>query len=184
MKKTFIFMSVAITALTFAACAGQGNSKSENNEDSVTVAATQDSASVNEEVAEEATVAEPVLNASLFGKWSNHNDPMIYMVLAETKGTYDGYKGFGYLAASNDYYENEFTLVFTSLTPDGDNIKVHYNKMESYNTGDPDDLGGDDYGEWVEEKVGEGDLVLTPQGNKVKIQSKESRIKNATLSKA
>lgn len=126
---------------------------------------------------------EATLNTALFGSWSNNNDPNIYMVLAEKFGTYDERKGYGYLSAANDYYEYDFLLVFTSITPDGDNIKVHYDKMESYCTGDPDDY--DSESEWVEEKAGEGDLILIPQaGNKLKIDCPEKRIKNKVLSKS
>ena len=128
---------------------------------------------------------EATINTALMGRWSNNNDPSIYMVLAEKSGTYDEHKGYGYLTAANEYYEYDFILVFTAITPDGDNIKVHYNKMESYCTGDPDDYDSEGAGEWVEEKVGEGDLTVIPQsGGKVKIDSTEKRIKNKLLSKS
>jgi len=128
---------------------------------------------------------EATINKALLGRWGNNSDPSIYMVLAEKSGTYDERKGYGYLTAANEYYEFDFLLVFTSITPDGDNIKVHYNKMESYCTGDPDSYDSEDAGEWVEEKVGEGDLIVIPQaGGKVKIDCTEKRIKNKLLSKS
>lgn len=122
------------------------------------------------------------LNASLLGRWSNNNDPVIDMVLADKKGKYDDIEGMGYVRAANEYFEYDFTLVFTSITPDGENIKVHYNKMESQFDGNPEDEDGG--GEWKEVKIGEGDLTLIPQGEgKVKIESTEQRIKNAVLYK-
>lgn len=132
--------------------------------------------------------ANPTNKAELYsfmsGTWSNNTDPGIHMVLSEKFGTYDDRKGYGYLIAYNEYFEPDFTLVFTSLEPDGDKIKVYYNKMESYCTGDPDDLGNEDAGEWVEKKVGTGTLTLIPQSGKVKIDSKEKRISNKVLSKS
>ena len=126
---------------------------------------------------------EATLNKALLGKWSNNDDPLIYLELSDKKGTYCEQKGcYGYLTASNEYYETDFTLVFTSLTPDGDNIKVHYNEMATSFTGDPDDP--DSECEMVTEKVGEGDLTLIPQGGKVKIDSKKARIKNKVIGKA
>lgn len=140
------------------------------------------------DAAEEATAEQPkeaTINTALLGRWSNNNDPSIYMVLADKSGTYDERKGYGYVTAANDFYEYDFILVFTAVTPDGDNIKVHYNKMESYCTGDPDNYDNEDAGEWVEKKVGEGDLTVIPQpGGKVKIDSTEKRIKNKLLSKS
>ena len=176
-----------VATIAFVACTGQGGSKSEKTEDSATVAISIDS--TVQDISGQAETAETAptgaaLNSALFGKWSNNDDPLIYLVLKEKNGTYDGRKGYGYLTASNEYYETDFILVFTSIAPDGENIKVHYNKLESYCTGDLDDFGNEDAGEWVEEKVGEGDLTIIPQGNKVKIDSSEKRIKNKVLSKA
>ena len=126
---------------------------------------------------------EATLNKALFGKWSNNADPLIYMELSDKKGTYCEQKGcYGYLTASNEYYETDFTLVFTSLTPDGDNIKVHYSELATSFTGDPDDPDGEC--EMVTKKVGEGDLTLIPQSGKVKIDSKMARIKNKVIGKA
>ena len=126
---------------------------------------------------------EPTLNKALLGKWSNNADPLIYLELSDKKGTYCEQKGcYGYLTASNEYYETDYTLVFTSLTPDGDNIKVHYSEMVTSFTGDPDDPDGEC--EMVTEKVGEGDLTLIPQGGKVKIDSKKTRIKKKVIGKA
>lgn len=103
--------------------------------------------------------------------------------MSDKYGTYDEQKGYGYVSAYVEY-EPAFTLVFTSLTPDGDRILVHYNKMETYmEGGDPDDLGGEDYGEWVTRKAGEGDLTLIPANGRLKIESRESLIKNKTLHK-
>lgn len=122
------------------------------------------------------------LNTNLLGKWCNNNDPVINLFLSDKSGDYDGHKGYGYIEASNEYFEMDFTLVFTSVTPDGDNVKVHYNKMEMQFTGDPDDY--DSEGTYQEVKAGEGELTLTPAGNnKMKISSKENRINNATLYK-
>ena len=139
--------------------------------------------------AEQAPEAEEVkeekpesLNTDLLGKWSNNNDPVIDLVVSDKIKDYDGKKGYGYIDASNEYFEMDFKLVFTSVTPDGDNIKVHYQKFEMQFTGDPDDF--DSEGTYEEVKVGEGDLTLIPAGpGKLKIDSKESRIKNATLFK-
>lgn len=136
-----------------------------------------DSEEENETETEAAT-----LNNELLGKWCNNNDPVINMVVSDKNGDYDGNKGYGYIEASNEYFEMDYKLVFTSLTPDGDNIKVHYNKMEMQFTGDPDDY--DSEGTYEEVKAGEGDLTLSPAGsNKLKISSKEKRINNATLYK-
>lgn len=147
-----------------------------------TEAATEKGAVVEKAAKEESKPA--TLNTSLLGMWSNNTDPNILMVVSDKFGDHDGRKGYGYVAAANEYYEYDFILVITSVTPDGDNIKVHYDKMESYCEGDPDDYDSEDAGEWVEKKVGEGDLTLIPQaGGKVKIDSKEKRIKNKVLSK-
>lgn len=125
--------------------------------------------------------AKPVLNKALFGEWYVEiDDTSISMELNEKQDTYQGQKGYGSLSAYIQY-EPSFTLVFTSLTPDGDNIKVHYDKMDQYFNGDPDDY--DSPCELVTEKVGSGDLTLIPQGKKVKIDSKELLIKNKVLSK-
>lgn len=151
-----------------------------------TETATEGGAAVEKTAEEEPTkpTNTDALYSVMCGTWSNNTDPGIYMVLSEKFGTYDDHKGYGYLIAYNEYYEPDFTLVFKSLEPDGDQIKVYYDKMESYCTGDPDDLGNEDAGEWVEEKVGTGTLTLIPQSGKVKIDSKEKRIKNKVLSKS
>ena len=121
------------------------------------------------------------LNKALFGNWSDGGDGTgINMELNEKQSTYEGRKGYGILSASIEY-ETIFTLVFTSLTPDGDNIKVHYDQMVSYLDGDPDDPDGEC--EWVTEKKGEGDLTLIPQGKKVKIDSKDKDINGKVLSR-
>ena len=172
-------VSAAMVVLAFAACGGQGGNNGENA-DSIAVGAQADSAAVAEDAAE---AAPAVLNADLLGKWSNNNDPVIDMVVADKMGNYDDNKGFGYITAANEYFEYDFLLVFTSVTPDGDNIKVHYKKLESYFTGDPDSYD-DEGGEWVTKTVGEGDLTLIPQGaGKVKIDSQEKRINKTVLSK-
>ena len=184
MKKTILFLSAALVALTFAACGGQGGNN-ESGEDSLAATAQQDTTAVAETAPEaEAVEAEPVLNASLLGKYSNNNDPTIDLQVSDKYGTYNDNKGYGYVQAANEFYEYDFNLVITSVTPDGDNIKVHYNKMESYCEGDPDDMGGEDAGEWVTQKVGEGDLTIIPAGaGKIKIDSKEKRINGKVLSK-
>jgi hypothetical protein len=180
MKKTFLMVSAAIVALAFVACGGQGGNKDENAGDSAALAAQADSAAV----VEDAAPADAVLNADLLGKWSNNNDPAIDMFVADKLGNYDDNKGFGYIMAANEYFEYDFLLVFTSVTPDGDNIRVHYNKLESFFTGDPDNYDSEDGGEWVSKTVGEGDLTLIPQGaGKVKIDSQEKRINKTVLSK-
>lgn len=179
MKKTIVMVSVAIVALTFAACGGTG-SKDESAGDSTALAAQTDSVAAVEEDAP----AVATLNANLLGKWSNNNDPTIDMVVADKLGTYDDNKGFGYITASNEFYEYDFLLVFTSVTPDGDNIRVHYKKIESVFTGDPDNYDSEEGGEWVTKTVGEGDLTLKPQGaGKVTIDSQEKRINKTVLSK-
>lgn len=173
-------MSAAVLALAFAACGGSGGSKDENAGDSTVLAAQADSTAAVEETSPSVTT----LNANLLGKWSNNNDPTIDMVVADKLGTYDDNKGFGYITASNEFYEYDFLLVFTSVTPDGDNIRVHYKKIESVFTGDPDNYDSEDGGEWVTKTVGEGDLTLMPQGaGKVKIDSQEKRINKTVLSK-
>lgn len=179
MKKTIVMVSAAIVALTFAACGGTG-SKDESAGDSIALAAQTDSVAAVEEDAP----AVATLNANLLGKWSNNNDPTIDMVVADKLGTYDDNKGFGYITASNEFYEYDFLLVFTSVTPDGDNIRVHYKKIESVFTGDPDNYDSEEGGEWVTKTVGEGDLTLKPQGaGKVTIDSQEKRINKTVLSK-
>ena len=139
-----------------------------------------------EEAKEESTTAEEsaTLNTALLGRWTNGGDgDAITLVVSDKYGTYDEQKGYGYVSAFVEY-EPVFTLVFTRLTPDGDRILVHYNKMETYmEGGDPDDLGGEDYGEWVTRKAGEGDLTLIPANGRLKIESRESLIKNKTLHK-
>lgn len=180
--KKILFLSVA--AAMMVACGG----KSEKNESATdSLAVNQDSvAAVVEaeeaEVAEAPAAEEPVLNADLLGKWSNNNDPVIDLKVTDKYGTYNDYKGYGYVQASNEYFELDFNLVFTELIPDGDKIRVKYNKMESYFTGDPDDPDAD--GEWVTKKTGSGELTLVPAGaKKLKIESREKRINNKTLYK-
>jgi len=164
------FVATLLTGL--AACTGAKQQGEAEGDDSLAVA----------ELTEETAEADaPKFNAKLFGTWNNNADPNINMVLAEIKGNYDGNKGYGYLSASNEYFEIDLTLVFTSIEPDGDNIKVHYDEMQNTFTGDPDDF--DSEGEWVTEKVGEGEITVIPQGAKVKLDSKLSRIKNAVLTK-
>ena len=157
-------------------------------QDSVSEAVVNESNEVSDETAtEEVTGEEATLNTALFGKFSNNNDPVIDLELSQTVKKFDVGRGYGYIQASNEYFEYDFTLVFTSITPDGDNIRVHYDKMESYfEGGDPDDFDVEGAeGEWKEVKAGEGDLVLIPvAGGKVKIDSKEARIKNKVLSKS
>ena len=180
MKKTIVMVSVAIVALAFAACGGQAGSKDESAGDSTALAAQTDSVAAVEEDAP----AVATLNAALLGKWSNNVDPTIDMVVADKLGTYDDNKGFGYITAANEFYEYDFLLVFTSVTPDGDNIRVHYKKIESVFTGDPDNYDSEEGGEWVTKTVGEGDLTLKPQGaGKVKSDSQEKRINKTVLSK-
>lgn len=125
--------------------------------------------------------ATPTLNKALFGNWYvEANSTSVSIELKENLGTYEGQKGYGTLSAYVEF-EPAFTLVFTSLTPDGDNIKVHYYQMVTDFTGDIDDP--DSEGEWVTEKRGEGDLTLIPQGKKMKIDSKDPTIKGKVLSK-
>lgn len=164
------------------ACGGQ-SAKNESEADSLALGGDSVVAEAEEEVAaEEAVVEEPVLNADLFGKWSNRNDPGIDMTVSDKYGTYDDYKGYGFVRAANEYFEYDFTLVFTELTPDGDKIRVKYNKLDIVFTGDPDDP--DSEGTWETKKVGSGELTLVPAGaKKVKIESSERRIKGATLYK-
>ena len=204
-QKKFLWMSVALVALALAACGGQGGSKSESTKDSTSVAAVQDSAAVTandqgdtqaaeatgttateagaEADAKEAETKAAVLNTSLLGKYSNYNDPSINLTVSDKYGNYEDHKGYGIITTYNEYFEPELVLVVTSLTPDGDNIKVHYNKMEmEFEGGDPDDLGGE--GQWVEKKTGSGDLTLSPAGaGKVKVSSKERRLNGVTLRK-
>lgn len=186
MKKTIL---LSMATMLMMACGGQ-SSNTEGSTDSLAVSgdsALAESKAVNEpvagdSVAEGPVVVEPVLNADMFGKWNNRKDPNISMTLSDKYGTYDGNKGYGYLSASNEYFENEYNLVFTSITPDGDKIHVKYNKMESYYNGDPDDPDGEM--ELVTRKAGSGELTLVPAGvGKLKIESSEKLIRNATLYK-
>ena len=182
MKKILSMTFAAILLMAgLVACTG---GKQQNEAEATDSLQTATEVATDAEQSEEAEAKEPEeakLNAALFGKWYNESDgTSISMTLAEKQGNYDGNKGYGYLSAFIDY-EPAYTLVFTSLTPDGDNIKVHYNIMVTSFTGDPDDF--DSEGEMVTEKTGEGDLTLIPQGGKVKIDSKDRDIKNKVLSK-
>ena len=178
MKKVLSLILSGLIIVGLTACTG-GKQQTETEAATDSTAVAEQNTETDDPEVKEAEA--PKLNAALFGNWSNHADPLVSMVLAEKKGTYDGNKGYGYLTASNEYFETDFTLVFTSITPDGDNIKVHYDMMSQYFNGDPDDY--DSPCELVTEKTGEGDLTLIPQDGKVKIDSKESRIKNKVLSK-
>ena len=182
MKKTLSMTFAAILFLAgLAACTG---GKQQNEAEATDSLQTATEVATDVEMTEEAETKEaeaPKLNAALFGNWyADSGDMNISMTLAEKKDTYCGTKGYGMLSVSIQF-EPAFTYVFTSLTPDGDNIKVHYNIMSEYFTGDPDDY--DSEGEWVSEKTGEGDLTLMPQGKKVKIDSKDRNIKNKVLGK-
>lgn len=194
MKKILFLMSAAMVALAFVACGGQGagsNTSDEQTGDSSAVADVQDSVAVADEAVDETAEgaadgvqAEAVLNTSLIGNYSNNADPNIYMVLSDRFATHNGRKGYGNITAYNEYFEPDFILDFTSVTPDGDNIKVHYNKIVMSFEGDPDALGDDEAGEWVEQKAGSGDLTICPAGaGKVKIDSKERRLSGKTLIK-
>ncbi|MBQ8968200.1 MAG: hypothetical protein IJ064_00495 [Bacteroidaceae bacterium] len=193
MKKTISNLAVAAgmaMVLCLTSCGGNGSKGSEGEALTDTLATENLQEQIQDETteaaAEESTTAEEsaTLNSALLGRWTNGGDgDAITLVVSDKYGTYDEQKGYGYVSATVEY-EPAFTLVFTSLTPDGDRIRVHYNKMETYmEGGDPDDLGAEDYGEWVTRKAGEGDLTLIPVNGKLKIDSRESLIKNKTLHK-
>ncbi len=177
--KKIMFLSVA-AALMMTACNGQSG-KNESEADSLALSG--DSAvEAVEEVTEEPVAEEAVLNADLLGKWHNNTDPVIEMMVSDKYGTYDDNKGYGFVRASNEYFEYDFNLVFTEVTADGDKIRVKYDKMEAQFTGDPDDPDGE--GTWETKKVGTGELTLVPAGaKKLKIESTEKRINKATLYK-
>ena len=182
--KNIKLLSVSIV-LTLMACGGQ-NGKNDSGAD--TTMQTADSVAQETQIEiEEAGKEEPindasVLNADLLGSWSNNNDPVIEMKVSDKFGKYDDYKGYGYVKAANEYFEYDFTLVFTSLTPEGESVRVRYDKLEQQYTGDPDNP--DSEGEWIMKKVGSGELTLLPAGaHKLKIDSREKRIKNVTLYK-
>lgn len=185
MKTMKTIWSVAL-ALTLVACGGQ-TGKDANGADSTGVAEASDTVAqsvpvAEDQVAEEPVAEEAVLNADLLGKWSNNNDPNIYMRVSDKYGTYDDHKGYGYLSAANEYFETDYTLVFKGVAPEGDRIVVSYDKLEQYFDGDPDDY--DSEGQWVTKKVGSGKLTLVPAGaRKLKIESGEKRIKGAVLYK-
>ncbi|MBQ8969517.1 MAG: hypothetical protein IJ064_07295 [Bacteroidaceae bacterium] len=199
MKKTISNLAVVAgmaMALCLTSCEGNGSKGSEGEaladtllaEDQQVTAEQEQAQSEATEVAaaETVTAEEPAaLNTALLGHWTNGGDgDAIALVVSDKYGTYDGNKGYGYVSATVEY-EPAFTLVFTSLTPDGDRIRVHYNKMETYyeGGGDPDDFGAEDYGEWVTRKAGEGDLTLIPANGRLKIESRENLIRNKTLHK-
>lgn len=130
---------------------------------------------------------EGVLNKSLMGLWVNNDEASVMLELSDTYKTFDAGKGYGYVLAANEYYEYDFKLVFTSISPDGDNIKVKYDEIESYFEGEGDGYH-DNYddevdGEWKEKKIGSGELTLQPQGSKMKIISSKKRISNKVLQK-
>ena len=190
MKKTIFF---SLTAVLIMACGGQSG-KTDGSTDSL--AGGGDSAVAEAKAVEETSVAddsvadEPVLNVALLGRWSNNNDPGIDIRLSDKYGTYSGNgtygsnKGYGYLEASNEYFEYDFALLFTAITPDGDNIRVKYDKYETYYEGG--EIGDDDSEfECVTKKVGSGELTLVPVGTgKLKIESNEKRIRNTILFKS
>ena len=193
MKKVLFILPLFAVALMWS-CGGSAQGEQSGTDslaqDSTAVFADENvGESLDETVAEteEAQEDNATLNAALFGKFSNNNDPVIDLELSQTVKKFDAGRGYGYIIAANEYFEYDFTLVFTSITPEGDNIRVHYDKMESYfEGGDPDDYDSpENEGEWKVAKAGEGDLVLIPvAGGKVKIDSKEARIKNKVLSKS
>lgn len=127
--------------------------------------------------------AEEVLNKSLMGLWVNNDEASVMLELSDTYKTFDAGKGYGYVLAANEYYEYDFKLVFTSISPDGDNIKVKYDEIESYfeGDGDPDNYDDEGGGEWKEKKIGSGELTLQPQGSNMKIISSKKRISNKVL---
>lgn len=178
MKKVLSLILSGLIIVGLTACTG-GKQQTENEAATDSTAVAEQNTETDDPEVKEAEA--PKLNAALFGNWyADSGDMNISMTLAEKKDTYCGTKGYGMLSVSIQF-EPAFTYVFTSLTPDGDNIKVHYNIMSEYFTGDPDDY--DSEGEWVSEKTGEGDLTLMPQGKKVKIDSKDRNIKNKVLGK-
>ncbi|MBO4613201.1 MAG: hypothetical protein J5671_08565 [Bacteroidaceae bacterium] len=177
MKKIF-FLSVAVVLMT--ACGGQ-SAKEVSGADSLSVLGDSVVAEA-EPLVEEAVAEEATLNADLLGKWSNNNDPVIEMTVSDKIGKFEDWKGYGLLKAANEYFEYDFILVFTSVVPDGDNIRVSYNKMSQEFDGDPDDPDGE--GQWITKKVGSGEMILVPAGaKKLKINSSDKRIRNAVLYK-
>lgn len=189
MKKLF---GTALLALCMTACGNQTQSETDAadslaNDAPLTETAAQGDAATDEAVAEETQAEEvaDVLNLDLMGNWSNNDDPSVSLALSDKVKNQEGHQGYGILSAYNEYYENEFTLIITSIKPEGNSIRASYDKYEmSFEGGDPDDLGAEDYGEWTEEKVGTGSLLLVPSGaGKLKVDSKEGRLRNVTLYK-
>ena len=203
MKKILFTVCAFTLALALGSCGGStgqsGNdvaadSVSQGDTTALAPGAAADAASATGESASEAPGAgqaaadaaqegADVLNQALLGKWDNYNDPNISMTLSDKMKIYDGHRGYGNLSASNEYFEIDLKLVFTSIEPDGTGIKVGYDKYEAYfDGGDPDDLGAEDGG-WVETKVGKGTLTIVPQGNQIKLVSKEPRLNGKLLRK-
>ena len=189
MKKTFLLLSVA-TAMMCASCGGGQTAGNNDETDSLskteqTDGTTGETNGTTEDANGDADSAENVdINNDLLGEWGNNEDPGITMVLSDKSKNYNGRKGYGYVEASNEYYMTDFILVFKSITPDGKNIKVHYDKIaiDFYEEGE---IGADDYvGKTTEQHVGEGDLTIVDiGGNKLKLESSESRLKNKILYK-
>ena len=154
-------------ALMLTACGGQSG-KNES---------TSDSLALNEEPA-------PItgLNADLLGQWDNNNDPNITMMVSDKYGKFNDWQCYGYLQAANEYFEYDYLLIFTNLTPDGDRIRVSYDKMDQQYNGDLDDFGSE--GQCETKKVGSGELTLVPAGdNKLKIEGGDERLKDVSLYK-
>lgn len=162
--KKFLFLSM-VAAMMLTACGGQSG-KNENAADSL---------ALSEEPA-------PItgLNADLLGQWDNNNDPNISMMVSDKYGKFNDWKCYGYLQAANEYFEYDYLLIFTNLIPDGDRIRVCYDKMEQQYDGDPDDPDGE--GQWVTKKVGSGEFILVSTGDKkLKIEGGDKRIEDVTL---
>ena len=190
MKKIFgtVLLALCVTACGNKTQGEATEADSLTNDTTTAEAVAVDETATDETAANEATAAATeaeagVLNEALMGGWSNNDDPNVYLSLSAEKKNREGHRGYGLLTASNEYYEIEFKLVITSIEPEGNAIHARYDKYEMAFEGDPDDLGGEG-GEMVEEKVGTGSLLLVPvSANKLKIGSKEGRLRNVTLYK-
>lgn len=177
-RTTFIFMRPTLHVPADAIAAyetafrGYGKVVADNGDD------TADAADAPDAGPQDGT-AQP--NPALMGRWSNNNDPVIEMVLAAEQGDHDGYEGMGYVQAANEYFEYDLVLVIKSITPEGDNLRLTYDKMEQ-TYADPDDPEGEPGGS---RKVGEGQLTVVVSGpGKCKLESTEKRLNGVTLTKA
>lgn len=177
MKKTFFFLSVA-AAMTFSFC---GERAEESNAVVNSLAAEKPDCLMQPD--EEAGIAArrdevkegaAKINTSLLGVWDDSAESgmtyaSIIMELSDNLYEYMGKECYGTLMTLNvdENFEREYVLVFKFIAPDGDNIKVHYEKL---------------VGEIGDEVAGEGDLIIVALGNnKARLDCREPLLKNKLL---